>query len=168
MNGDTYSLCVPVHTTQEPPTDSGVSLPPLGVAASSTPYACRQRDGMPTRVMSAIQMDSVCEPLIRRRGERHLSKGRIVILAAGTGSPYFMTDSGAALRAAKLGCCALFKGTSVDGIYERDPKLDRSARRFDAIDYATILSRNLKVMDASAVAICLRGSRNAARFPARH
>ena len=113
-----------------------------------------ERSGVATRVMSAIPMDSVCEPMIRRRAERHLSKGRIVILAAGTGSPYFTTDSGAALRAAELGCCALLKGTSVDGIYETDPKRDPNSPRFDTIDYETVLARNLKVMDASAVALC--------------
>ena len=107
-----------------------------------------------TRVMSAIQMDAVCEPMIRRRAERHLEKGRTVILAAGTGSPYFTTDSGAALRAAELRCCALFKGTSVDGIYDADPKKDMSATRYETIDYASVLSKNLKVMDASAVALC--------------
>jgi uridylate kinase len=110
--------------------------------------------GVDTRVQSAIQMDAVCEPVIRRRAERHLQKGRVVIFAAGVGAPYFTTDSGAALRAAELQCDALFKGTSVDGVYSADPKKDPSARRFDTIDYDTVLAENLQVMDASAVALC--------------
>lgn len=110
--------------------------------------------GVSSRVLSAIQMDAVCEPMIRRRAERHLEKGRIVILAAGVGAPYFTTDTGAALRAAELDCCALFKGTSVDGIYDTDPKQNAAAVRYDQIDYETVLAKNLKVMDASAVALC--------------
>ena len=110
--------------------------------------------GVDTRVQSAIQMDAVCEPVIRRRAERHLQKGRVVIFAAGVGAPYFTTDSGAALRAAEMRCDALFKGTSVDGIYNADPKKDPDARRYDTIDYDTVLAANLKVMDASAVALC--------------
>ena len=110
--------------------------------------------GVDTRVQSAIQMDAVCEPVIRRRAERHLEKGRVVIFAAGVGAPYFTTDSGAALRAAEMQCDALFKGTSVDGVYNADPKKDATARRYDTIDYDTVLADNLKVMDASAVALC--------------
>jgi len=110
--------------------------------------------GVETRVQSAIQMDQVCEPVIRRRAERHLEKGRVVIFAAGVGAPYFTTDSGAALRAAEMKCDALFKGTSVDGVYNADPKKDPTATRFDHIDYDTVLADNLKVMDASAVALC--------------
>lgn len=110
--------------------------------------------GVPTRVQSAIEMDKVCEPVIRRRAERHLEKGRVVIFAAGVGAPYFTTDSGAALRAAEMGCDALFKGTSVDGVYNADPKKDAAAIRYDTVDYDTVLADNLKVMDASAVALC--------------
>jgi uridylate kinase len=110
--------------------------------------------GVDTRVQSAVQMDQVCEPVIRRRAERHLAKGRVVIFAAGVGAPYFTTDSGAALRAAEMQCDALFKGTSVDGVYNADPKKDPAAKRFDTIDYDTVLAQNLKVMDASAVALC--------------
>jgi uridylate kinase len=110
--------------------------------------------GVPTRVQSAIEMDKVCEPVIRRRAERHLAKGRVVIFAAGVGAPYFTTDSGAALRAAEMGCDALLKGTSVDGVYNADPKKDPAAIRYDTIDYDTVLANNLKVMDASAVALC--------------
>ncbi|MGD9665471.1 MAG: UMP kinase [Novosphingobium sp.] len=110
--------------------------------------------GVPTRVQSAIEMDKVCEPVIRRRAERHLEKGRIVIFAAGVGAPYFTTDSGAALRAAEMKCDALFKGTSVDGVYDSDPKSNPDAIRFETVDYGTVLAKNLKVMDASAVALC--------------
>ena len=110
--------------------------------------------GVDTRVQSAIQMDQVCEPVIRRRAERHIQKGRVVIFAAGVGSPYFTTDSGAALRAAEMKCDALFKGTSVDGVYDADPKLVPSATRYDSVGFDTVLSYNLKVMDASAVALC--------------
>ncbi|AXU19336.1 UMP kinase [Novosphingobium sp. THN1] len=110
--------------------------------------------GVPTRVQSAIEMDKVCEPVIRRRAERHLEKGRIVIFAAGVGAPYFTTDSGAALRAAEMKCDALLKGTSVDGVYDADPKKDATAKRYETVDYDTVLADNLKVMDASAVALC--------------
>ena len=110
--------------------------------------------GVPTRVQSAIEMDKVCEPVIRRRAERHLEKGRVVIFAAGVGEPYFTTDSGAALRAAEMQCDALLKGTSVDGVYDSDPKSNPTAKRYDTVDYGTVLAKNLKVMDASAVALC--------------
>ncbi len=110
--------------------------------------------GVKTRVQSAVQMDQVCEPVIRRRAERHLEKGRVVIFAAGVGSPYFTTDSGAALRAAEMKCDALLKGTSVDGVYDSDPKTNPQARRYDTVNYDTVLAQNLKVMDASAVALC--------------
>lgn len=113
-----------------------------------------EKIGVQTRVQSAIQMDAVCEPVIRRRAERHLEKGRVVIFAAGVGAPYFTTDSGAALRAAEMKCDALFKGTSVDGVYNADPKKDASATRYETLSYDTVLSDNLKVMDASAVALC--------------
>ncbi len=110
--------------------------------------------GVETRVQSAIPMSSVCEPFIRRRAERHLEKGRIVIFAAGVGSPFFTTDSGAALRAAEMKCDALFKGTSVDGVYDADPKLVPTAKRYDTVSYGTVLAQDLKVMDASAIALC--------------
>lgn len=113
-----------------------------------------EKIGTETRVQSAIPMDSVCEPFIRRRAERHLEKGRIVIFAAGTGSPFFTTDSGAALRAAEMKCDALLKGTSVDGVYDADPKQVVDAKRYETVSYDTVLSDNLKVMDASAVALC--------------
>ena len=110
--------------------------------------------GVHTRVQSAVQMDQVCEPVIRRRAERHLEKGRVVIFAAGGGSPYFTTDSGAALRAAEMNCDALLKGTSVDGVYSDDPKKNPDATRFETVSYDRVLADNLRVMDASAVALC--------------
>ena len=103
-------------------------------------------------------MSSVCEPYIRRRAERHLEKGRIVIFAAGTGNPFFTTDTGAALRAAEMNCDALLKGTSVDGVYDSDPKQNPDATRFDSISYDRVLADNLKVMDATAVALCRENS----------
>ena len=110
--------------------------------------------GVDTRVQSAIPMPSVCEPYIRRRAERHLEKGRVVIFAAGTGNPYFTTDTGAALRAAEMKCDALFKGTSVDGVYTADPKKDATATRYDELSFTKVLADDLKVMDASAVSMC--------------
>lgn len=106
-----------------------------------------------TRVLSAIPMDTVCEPYIRRRAIRHMEKGRIVIFAAGTGNPFFTTDTTAALRAAEMGCDALLKGTQVDGVYSSDPKKDPTARRFDRLGYREVLQRDLKVMDTSAIAL---------------
>jgi len=113
-----------------------------------------EQAGVETRVQSAIKMDQVCEPVIRRRAERHLAKRRVVIFAAGVGSPYFTTDTGAALRAAEMKCDALFKGTSVDGVYDADPKKVASATRYDVIGFDRVLADDLKVMDASAVALC--------------
>jgi uridylate kinase len=113
-----------------------------------------EKHGAETRVQSAIPMASVSEPYIRRRALRHIEKGRIVMFAAGTGNPYFTTDTAAALRAAEMGCDALFKGTSVDGVYTADPKQDASAQRYDRLSYDRVLGDNLKVMDAAAVALC--------------
>jgi len=110
--------------------------------------------GLPCRVMSAIQIHQVAEPYIRRRAIRHLEKNRVIIFAAGTGNPYFSTDTAAALRAMEIKADILLKATSVDGIYTADPKLDAAATRFSQITYAEILSRNLRVMDTSAVAMC--------------
>ncbi len=113
-----------------------------------------ERMGHPTRVQSAIPMETVCEPYIRRRAVRHMEKGRIVIFAAGTGNPFFTTDTAAALRAAEMGCGALYKGTSVDGVYDADPKKVDTAKRYEAVSFDRVLNDNLKVMDASAVALC--------------
>jgi uridylate kinase len=113
-----------------------------------------ERIGIDTRVQSAIPMSSVCEPYIRRRALRHMEKGRIVLFAAGTGNPYFTTDTAAALRAAEMGCDALFKGTSVDGVYTADPKKVSDATRYDTLSFNKVLGDDLKVMDAAAVALC--------------
>lgn len=112
-----------------------------------------EKIGVDTRVQSAIPMQSVCEPYIRRRAQRHLEKGRVVIFAAGIGSPFFTTDTAAALRAAEMGCDALLKGTSVDGVYTADPKREPDARRYDRLSYHDVLAQNLKVMDAAAVSL---------------
>lgn len=113
-----------------------------------------EKVGVTTRVQSAIPMSSVCEPFIRRRAERHMEKGRVVIFAAGSGNPFFTTDTAAALRAAEMKCDALFKGTSVDGVYDADPKKVPTATRYDTVSYSKVLSDDLKVMDASAIALC--------------
>lgn len=109
--------------------------------------------GMDTRVLSAIPMMTVCEPYIRRRAERHLEKGRVVIFAAGTGNPYFTTDTTAALRALEMRCDAILKGTQVDGVYSADPKLDKNATRYESLSYNDVLTKDLKVMDASAISL---------------
>jgi len=106
-----------------------------------------------TRVVSAIPMDQICEPYIRRRAIRHLEKKRVVIFAAGTGNPYFTTDTAATLRATEMGCKVLLKGTQVDGIYDADPKIDKAAKHYNRVTYDTVLQKNLKVMDASAIAL---------------
>ena len=112
-----------------------------------------ERMGVPTRVLSAIPMSTVCEPYIRRRARRHMEKGRVVIFAAGTGNPFFTTDTAAALRAAEMSCDALMKGTNVDGVYSADPKKDKDAELYDNLSYMEVLSKDLKVMDASAVSL---------------
>ena len=109
--------------------------------------------GVTTRVLSAIPMTTVCEPYIRRRAIRHMEKGRVVIFAAGTGNPFFTTDTAAALRAAEMNCTALMKGTQVDGVYSADPKTDSSAKRYDELTYRQGLTNDLKVMDASAISL---------------
>ncbi|MCP4393079.1 MAG: UMP kinase [Alphaproteobacteria bacterium] len=114
--------------------------------------ALEQR-GVYTRVQSAITMPKVCEPYIRRKAVRHLEKGRVVIFAAGTGNPFFTTDTAAALRAVEMGCDALLKATQVDGVYSADPKIDPNAERFDVISYSKVITEDLKVMDTSAIAL---------------
>ena len=114
-----------------------------------------EKQGMYTRVMSAIKMDQVAEPFIRRRAVRHLEKGRIVVFAAGTGNPYFTTDTAAVLRAVEVGAEVILKGTKVDGVYSGDPVKDPSATFFPSIGYMDILSRGLKVMDSTAISLCM-------------
>ena len=110
--------------------------------------------GIATRVLSAIEMQEVAEPYIRRRAIRHLEKGRVVIFGAGSGNPFFTTDTTAALRAAEINAEVVFKATKVDGIYDSDPKLNPNARRFQSLTYAHVLSHDLKVMDSTAIALC--------------
>ncbi len=115
--------------------------------------AALEKQGVPTRVQSAIPMASVCEPYIRRRAIRHMEKDRVVIFAAGTGNPFFTTDTAAALRAAEMQCDALLKGTQVDGVYTADPRKHPGAERFERLTYLDVLARDLGVMDASAISL---------------
>ena len=145
----------------------GVSMAGQGMERASADYmgmlatvmnalaiqSALERRGVDTRVQSAIPMDAVCEPYIRRRALRHLEKGRVVIFAAGLGAPFFTTDTPAALRAAEMGCDALFKGTSVDGVYTADPKKDPSATRYGKVSYQEVLAKDLRFMDASAISL---------------
>lgn len=112
-----------------------------------------ERAGVNTRVLSAIPMSTVCEPYIRRRAIRHMEKGRVVIFAAGTGNPFFTTDTAAALRASEMGCDVLLKATQVDGVYSDDPKKVKDAERYERLTYHQVLSRELKVMDATAISL---------------
>src|SRR4051794_10949878 len=114
-----------------------------------------ERAGVSSRVASAIEMRAVAEPFIRRRAVRHLEKGRVVIFAAGTGNPYFTTDTAAALRAMEMRADVILKGTKVDGIYTADPMVDTAAERYDSISYLQVLERGLKVMDATAISLCM-------------
>ncbi|CAN7235578.1 UMP kinase [Phenylobacterium sp. LjRoot225] len=145
----------------------GVSLAGRGMERASADYmgmlatvmnalalqGALEKIGVYTRVQSAIPMEAVCEPYIRRRALRHLEKGRVVIFAAGIGNPFFTTDTTGALRAAEMGCDALFKGTSVDGVYTADPKKDASAQRYEELSYQEVLAKDLRVMDASAISL---------------
>lgn len=126
----------------------------LGIAinALALQNALEQLD-VPTRVQSAIRMDAICEPYIRRKAMRHMEKGRVVIFSAGTGNPYFTSDTTAALRASEMNCDALFKATKVDGIYSADPKKVSDAVRYDELTYMDVLTRDLKVMDATAISL---------------
>ena len=114
-----------------------------------------ERDGVMTRVLSAIEMRAIAEPYIRRRALRHLEKGRVVIFAAGTGNPYFTTDTAAALRAMEINSDVILKATRVDGVYDRDPMIHKKARKFRELTYIDVLKKNLKVMDATAVSLCM-------------
>jgi uridylate kinase len=114
-----------------------------------------EHQGVLTRVASAIEMRAVAEPFIRRRAVRHLEKGRVVVFAAGTGNPYFTTDTAAALRAMEIKADVILKGTKVDGIYTADPMLDKTATKYDDISYLNVLERRLKVMDTTAISLCM-------------
>ncbi len=112
-----------------------------------------ETEGLVTRMMSAIPMNTVCEPYIKRRAARHLQKGRIVICAAGTGNPFFTTDTAAVLRAVEMSCDAILKGTQVDGVYSADPKFNKDATRYDSISYLDVLKQDLKVMDQTSITL---------------
>jgi uridylate kinase len=114
-----------------------------------------EHEGVPTRVQTAIAMQSLAEPYIRRRAIRHLEKGRVVIFAAGTGNPYFTTDTAATLRAMEIGADAILKATKVAGVYDKDPAIHPDAVRYDSISYIEVLNRGLKVMDSTAIAMCM-------------
>jgi uridylate kinase len=145
----------------------GVSGEELGIERTSADYmgmlatvinaiavqSALEGMGVNTRVLSAIPMSTVCEPYIRRRAVRHMERGRVVIFAAGTGNPFFTTDTAAALRAVEMGCDALLKGTQVDGVYDKDPKDNQDAKHFNELSYQDVLSRDLRVMDTSAIAL---------------
>lgn len=130
----------------------------MGMLATVINAICMQdaleQQGVETRVMSAIEMRAIAEPYIKRRADRHLNKGRVVIFAAGTGNPYFTTDTAAALRASEMNAQVLIKATKVDGVYDKDPLKHEDAVRFDQLSYNEVLQRDLKVMDATAVAFC--------------
>ena len=113
-----------------------------------------EQEGIATRVLSALEIRQVAEPFVRRRAIAHLEKGRVVLLAGGTGNPFFTTDTAAALRATELGCEVLLKATKVDGVYSADPKKDPSAKRYDELEYMDVLSGDLRVMDATAITLC--------------
>ena len=117
-----------------------------------------EKSDVPTRVMSAIAMNEVCEPYIRRRAVRHLEKGRVIILVAGTGNPYFTTDTAAALRAVEIGAEVLLKATKVDGVYDNDPMTHPDAKRHDRVDYAQMLNDRLQVIDSTAVTLCMENN----------
>ena len=150
----------------------GATLAAAGVERSSADYmgmlgtvinaiavqSVIEKAGIPTRVMSAIPMAAVCEPYIRRRAIRHLEKGRVVIFGAGTGNPFFTTDTAAALRASEMGCDLLLKGTQVDGVYTADPKKDPTAERIAGLTYMDVLAKDLRVMDASAISLARESS----------
>ncbi len=115
--------------------------------------AALEKKNIPTRMLSAIPMNNICEPYLKRRAARHLEKGRVIIFTAGTGNPFFTTDTAAVLRAIEMGCDAILKGTQVDGVYSADPKLDKTAKRYEKVKYIEMLQQDLKVMDQTAVTL---------------
>ncbi len=145
----------------------GVSVAAAGMERASADYmgmlatcingialqSALEKAGVPTRMQSAIKMDSICEPYIKRRAVRHLEKGRVVIFTAGTGNPFFTTDTAAVLRAIETSCDAIFKGTQVDGVYSADPKTNPDATRYDNLTYREVIKQDLKVMDQTAITL---------------
>jgi uridylate kinase len=165
VHGDGVELCLVVGGGN---IFRGVSVAAQGMERASADYmgmlatvmnalalqSALEAEEVPTRVLSAIPMSTVCEPYIRRRADRHLEKGRVVIFAAGTGNPYFTTDTAAALRASEMGCDCLMKGTKVDGVYSADPVSNPDAERYETLTHFDVLQRDLKVMDAAAITLC--------------
>ncbi len=149
-------------TRAAPPGMDRVAADHMGMLGTVINAICLQdaleRQHLETRVMTAIEMRAIAEPYIKRRAERHLAKGRVVIFAAGTGNPYFTTDTAAALRASEIGAGVLIKATKVDGVYDKDPVSNPDARRYDRLTYDEVLRQNLKVMDVTAVAFCKENS----------
>lgn len=145
-------------TRSVPHTMDRVAGDHMGMLATVINGLCLQNAleqcGYPTRVMSAIEMHAIAEPYIKRRADRHLQKGRIVIFAGGTGNPFFTTDTAAVLRASEIGAGVVIKATKIDGVYDKDPELHSDAVRYHHLSYETILEKNLKVMDATAIAFC--------------
>ena len=134
-------------------TADGIGMLATVMNALALQSAIEKSGDVKTRVLSAVPMQTICEPYIRRRAVRHLEKGRIVIFAAGTGNPYFTTDTAASLRAAEMNCNAIFKGTKVDGVYDSDPDTNRNAKKFKTISYEQVIIKKLNIMDASAIAL---------------
>lgn len=141
------------ETGLDRPTGDYMGMLATVINALAIQAALEQR-GVATRVLSALNIPGVAEPYIRRRAERHLEKGRVVIFGAGTGNPFFTTDTAAALRANEIGAEVLMKATKVDGVYNDDPKKNPAATRYETLDYTTVLSDNLRVMDATAISLC--------------
>jgi uridylate kinase len=127
-----------------------------------------EKIGVLSRVLSAIPMTTICEPYVRRKAIRHMEKGRIVIFAAGTGNPFFTTDTAASLRAIEMGCDVLLKGTNVDGVYSDDPHVNKEAKRYEKLSYSQVLNDNLKVMDASAISLARENNLPIMVFSIRH
>ena len=145
-------------TRAAPPGMDRVTADHMGMLGTVINAICLQdaleRQHLETRVMSAIEMRAIAEPYIKRRAVRHLEKGRVIIFAAGTGNPFFTTDTAAALRASEIGADVLIKATKVDGVYDKDPARNLDARRYDRLTYDQVLQQNLQVMDVTAVAFC--------------
>ena len=151
--GNIFRGAAGVSTGLDQPTGDYMGMLATVINALALQASLEQR-GIPTRVMTAIPMNPVAEPYIRRRANRHLEKGRVVIFGAGTGNPFFTTDTAAALRASEIGAEILMKATKVDGIYDSDPKKNPNAKRYDKLDYTTVLKEDLRVMDGTAISLC--------------
>ena len=160
----------------------GASLSSIGIERATGDYmgmlatvvnalalqAALEQAGIPTRVQTAIEIQAVAEPYVRRRAVRHLEKGRVVIFAGGTGNPYFTTDTAASLRAMEIGADVIFKATKVDGIYSSDPRTDKDAVKYDELNYIDVLKKGLKVMDSTSVSLCMDNKLPMVVFNFRH